>query len=162
MMNAEPQTEHRWLEALVGEWTFETEPCAVPEQDQPAKFAGSESVRSLGGLWIVGQGAGEMPGGGAANTMITLGFDPDRKRFVGTWVGSMMTNMWVYEGELDPSGKVLTLSTTGPAFDGSGATSKYQDVITVKDADHRTLTSRVQGEDGKWTDFMTAHYRRRR
>jgi hypothetical protein len=24
MMNAEPQTEHRWLESLVGEWTFET------------------------------------------------------------------------------------------------------------------------------------------
>lgn len=159
MMNAEPQKEHRWLESLVGEWTFETEPTG---QEQPATFAGSESVRSLGGLWIVGQGQGEMPGGGAANTMITLGFDPDRKRFVGSWVGSMMTNMWVYEGELDASGKVLTLSTTGPAFDGSGETSKYQDVITVRDADHRTLTSRVQGADGKWTEFMTAHYRRRK
>jgi hypothetical protein len=22
MMNAEPQKEHRWLESLVGEWTF--------------------------------------------------------------------------------------------------------------------------------------------
>jgi Protein of unknown function (DUF1579) len=89
--------------------------------------------------------------------MITLGFDPDRKRFIGTMVGSMMTNMWVYEGELDASGNVLTLNTTGPAFDGSGKTAKYQDVITVKDADNRTLTSRVHGDDGKWTDFMSAH-----
>ena len=162
MMNAEPQKEHRWLEALVGDWTFETEPSVVPGQDEPASFAGSESVRPLGGLWIVGHGQGEMPGGGAAHTMITLGFDSDRKRFVGTFVGSMMTHMWVYEGELDGSGTVLTLNTTGPAFDGSGRTSKYQDVVTVKDADHRMLTSRMQGEDGKWTEFMTAHYRRRK
>lgn len=67
-----------------------------------------------------------------------------------------MTNMWVYEGELDASGKVLTLNTTGPAFDGSGKTANYQDVITVKDADNRTLTSRVHGDDGEWTDFMSA------
>ena len=161
MMNAEPQQEHRWLAALVGEWTYESEPCAAPGQE-PMKFTGSESVRTLGGLWVVGQGRGEMPGGSLAQTMITLGFDPDRGRFIGTWVGSMMTNMWVYEGELDASGKVLTLNTTGPTFDGSGKTANYQDIITVKDADHRILTSRVLGEDGQWTEFMMAHYRRRR
>jgi Protein of unknown function (DUF1579) len=160
MMNPEPQREHRWLEGLVGEWTYESEPCAVPGQE-PAKFTGSESVRSLGGLWVVGHGKGDMPGGATARTMITLGFDPERKRFVGTWVGSMMANMWVYDGDLDASGKVLTLNTTGPSFDGSGKTAKYQDVITIKDADNRTLTSRVQGDDGKWTEFMSANYRRR-
>ena len=161
MMNAEPHKEHRWLEGLVGEWTFESGPCDAPVPE-PAKVTGTENVRSMGGLWVVGHSQSLMPGGGPAQMMITLGFDPDRKRFVGTWVGSMMTNMWVYEGELDATGKVLTLSTTGPAFDGSGKTARYQDVITVKDADHRTLTSRVQCEDGRWTEFMSASYRRRK
>jgi Protein of unknown function (DUF1579) len=32
----------------------------------------------------------------------------DKKRFVGTWIGSMMTYMWVYDGELDRSERVLT------------------------------------------------------
>jgi Protein of unknown function (DUF1579) len=161
MMNAEPQKEHRWLEALVGEWSYETEACGEPGKP-PAKATGSESVRSLGGLWILGESQGEMPGGGVANMLVTLGYDPEKKRFVGTWVGSMMTNMWVYEGERDAAGRVLTLNTSGPSFSGDGKTAKYQDVITVKDADHRVLTSRVQGEDGTWTEFMTANYQRRK
>jgi Protein of unknown function (DUF1579) len=60
MMNPEPQKEHRWLEGLVGEWTYESEPYAVAGQE-PTKFSGSESVRSLGSLWVVGEGQSEMP-----------------------------------------------------------------------------------------------------
>jgi hypothetical protein len=40
--------------------------------------------------------------------------------------------------------------------------AKYQDIITVESADHRILTARVLGEEGVWTSFMTAHYRRKR
>ena len=160
MMNPEPRDEHRWLSRLVGEWAFESAPCGGAEQPE-TKVAGTESVQPLGELWVHGRSSSAMPGGGAAQMMITLGFDPDTKRFVGTWVGSMMTKMWVYEGELDAAGKVLTLGSTGPAFDGSGRTARYQDIITIEDADRRTLTSRVQGDDGQWTEFMKAHYRRR-
>jgi hypothetical protein len=39
---------------------------------------------------------------------------------------------------------------------------RYQDVIELKSDDHRTLTSHMQGEDGTWQPFMTAHYRRRK
>lgn len=159
MMNPQPQKEHRWLAGLAGEWSFESEPCA-PGQPT-AKVVGSESVQSLGELWVVGRSHSEMPGGGAARMMITLGYDPDKQRFVGNWVGSMMSSMWVYEGALDATGKVLTLDTTGPAFDGSGRTARYQDIITLADADHRMLTSRVQGDDGQWTEFMKARYVRR-
>jgi len=46
------------------------------------KFNGTESVRSLGGLWILAEGQGETPGSGSATTILTLGYDPQRKRFV--------------------------------------------------------------------------------
>ena len=158
-MFASPQKEHAWLQQLVGKWTFESE--CVGEPGQPTeKHRGTESVKSLGELWIVGGGAGEMPGGGTSQMMITLGFDPKRNRFVGTWLGSMMTHLWVYEGELDASGRVLTLNAEGPSFTSPDKTAKYQDIIEVKNADHRILLSRTLGEDGKWTHFMTAHYRR--
>jgi hypothetical protein len=51
----------------------------------PKKFKGSESVRSLGGLWVQGEGCGEMPGGGMATTLMMLGYDPQKKQYVGTW-----------------------------------------------------------------------------
>src|SRR5687768_16701320 len=114
-MKAEPQREHEWLQTLVGEWTSEAEAVMGPDQP-PSTFRGTESVRSLGGLWVLCEGQGEMPGGGTARTLLTLGYDPARQRYVGTFVGSMMTHQWVYEGSMDPEGKVLTLDTEGPHF----------------------------------------------
>ena len=161
MMIAEPQKEHEWLNKMLGEWTCEAE-CSMGPDQPPSKTKGSETVRSLGGLWTIGEGEGEMPGGGMATMRMTLGYDPQRQRYVGSWVGSMMTHMWIYEGTLDASGSVLTLDTQGPSFAGDGSMARYQDVIAFESDDHRVLTSRVLGPDGKWTAFMTAHYRRKK
>lgn len=134
-----------------------------PDQP-PMKATGTETVRSLGGLWTLGEGKGEMPGGGECTTIMTLGYDPARKRFVGSFVASVMTNMWLYEGTLDASGSVLTLDTEGPDMSGEtpveGATAKYQDIIEFVSDTHRTLTSRMQAKDGTWHEIMTAHYRK--
>ena len=158
-MTVEVQKEHRWLQKFTGEWTFEAESTMKPG-DAPMKTTGHEVVRSLGGLWIVAEGEGEMPGGGIGRTLMTLGYDPQRKRFTGTWIGSMMTHMWVYDGGLDAAERVLTLDAEGPAMSGQGM-GKYKDVFEFKSDDHRVLTSHSLGEDGKWTHFMTAHYRRK-
>ena len=85
----------------------------------------TERVRSLHGLCVVAEG--EMPGGGAATSIMTLGYDRRCHRYVGTWVGSMMTHLWDYEAKL----------------------AGYQDIITIQDDDHRTLTARVQTADGR-------------
>jgi hypothetical protein len=158
MMKAEPQKEHQWLQKLIGEWSSEAE--AMEPGKPPTKFKGTERVRSLGGLWIVAEGEGEMPGGGLATTMMTLGYDPQTKRYVGTWIGSMMTHLWVYAGGLDATERVLTLEVEGPDMAGAGKMAKYRDVIEFKMPDHRVLTSYMLGDDGTWHQFMTAHYRR--
>jgi hypothetical protein len=161
MKMPEPQEEHRWLLKLAGEWTMEAESSMAPGEP-PVKSTGIERVRALGDLWIVGESEGEMPGHGPSQAILTLGYDPAKQRFVGTWVGSMMTHLWVYEGRLDAGKKVLTLDCEGPGMAGDGSLMRYQDVIELKSDDHRTLTSHMQGEDGTWQPFMTAHYRRRK
>jgi hypothetical protein len=158
-MQAAPQQEHQWLQKLVGEWTMEGEFNMGPGQP-PMKSKASEVVRSLGGLWFIAEGTGEMPDGGLCSTIMTLGYDPRTKRFVGTWIGSMMTHLWIYDGELDPAQKVLTLNADGPRFTDPTKMAKYKDVIELKNDDHRLLTSHLLGDDGKWTQFMTAHYQR--
>lgn len=155
-IQVEPQKEHHWLQQLVGEWTYEIE--AMTEADQPQRTTGTESVRSLGELWIVAEGQGEMPGCGSATTLITLGYDLQKQRYVGTWVGSMMTYLWVYDGELDAEGRVLTLHSDGPAMTGEDKLAKYKDVLEFKSGNHRTLTSHILDDDGQWHQFMTANY----
>jgi hypothetical protein len=157
----QPQAEHKWLERLVGEWEYEHE-CSMGPDQPPMKMTGSESVRSLGGLWTMGEGRGEMPGGEVGTTMMTLGYDPAMQRFVGTFIGSMMTHMWVYNGTLDSAGKVLTLDTEGPDFSGAPGLIPYQDIIEFVDDDHRLLRSQLRDKDGNWQQFMTAHYRRKK
>ena len=158
MEKVEPSNEHRWLAKLVGEWTSEAR-MSMGAEAQTCR--GSESVRTLGDLWVLCEGTGDMPGCGTAKMLMTLGYDPAKRRFVGTWVGSMMTHMWVYDGTLDASQRILTLESEGPSMTGDGKIGRYRDVIELKSNDHRTLTSHAQGPDGSWQSFMTAEYRRR-
>lgn len=160
MMPAQPQKEHQWLQKLVGEWTYESKVIMGP--DQPVEtFSGTETVRSLSGLWVIAEGQGEMcADGGDTTTVLTLGYDPQKQKYVGAWIGSMMTFLWVYEGELDGAERVLTLNVEGPAMTGSGM-AQYKDVHEFKSDDHRVLTSHIQGDDGQWHQFATVTYRRK-
>lgn len=160
MQFPEPHAEHLWLHQLVGEWSIESE-CLMGLDQPPMKSAGHETVRALGAFWTIGDGALDTPDGGSCESIMTLGYDPQTKRFVGTFVSSAMTHLWPYNGSLDPSGKILTLDSEGPSFAGDGTMAKYQDIIEVVSPDHRTLTARVQSADGSWQQFMTSHYRRR-
>ena len=57
------------------------------------------------GAWFVAEGNGQMPdGSGAATTVLTLGYSPSKGKYVGTWIGSMMDHMWIYDGEVSPDG----------------------------------------------------------
>ena len=160
-MSPQPQKEHAFLQKIVGEWTSEGE-CSMEPGKPPTKMTGTESVRSIGGLWMVAEGSGEMPGGGPSTTIMTLGYDPQKKRFVGTFIGSMMTNMWVYDGSLDASGKVLTLDTEGPQMHAEGKITKYKDIIELKSDDERVLRSEMLGSDGKWSQVVSVTYRRKK
>lgn len=157
----EPQEEHKWLNKLVGKWTVEFD-CHMGPEGKPTKSKGTETVRNLGDYWIVSEGEMEGFDGKPHHSIMTLGYDPSKKHYVGTWTGTMMTNMWVYEGDLDSAKKVLPLNTVGPDFHGGDLTkeAKYQDIIEIVSDDHRILRSQVQGADGKWTQMMEAHYKR--
>jgi hypothetical protein len=169
-MQVEPQAEHKWLQKLVGQWTVEGE-CSMGPDQPTMKSTGTETVRSVGGLWTLGEGRGEwtlgedrgeMPGGGEMTSYMTLGYDPAQKRFVGTFIASEMTHLWIYNGALDAAGKVLTLDAEGPDFSGGPGMVKWQDIIEFVSDDHRTLKSRLQRPDGKWQNFMSAQYRRKK
>ncbi|QYU70346.1 DUF1579 family protein [Leptolyngbya sp. 15MV] len=153
-----PSPEHGWLHRMLGDWTWEHE--GTMPDGSTARGRGVERVRALGPYWVIGEGEGEMPGGGGMNWKVTLGFNAQTKRFTGTWVGSMMGWLCLYDGALSEDGMTLPLENEGPAFDGNGL-ARYRDTVILEQDGTRRLTSEVQGKDGAWTQFMTGTFRRK-
>jgi hypothetical protein len=158
MLEVKPQAEHAWLKQLVGNWTYEFE-CLMGPDQPPSKSTGKLVGRALGDVWVAMESQTEAPGGGTAQNVMTLGFDPVQGRFVGSFISSMMTYHWVYNGQLDATGKVLKLDTVGPKFTEPQLV-EYQDILTIVDENHFILSSQMKGENGEWTQFMTGHHRR--
>lgn len=162
MQFSKPREEHRFLEKLVGEWIVTESPEHEGyDPGDPAKVW-TETVRSVGGLWFVAEGHGAMPDGSPGQMLMTLGYDARLGHYVGTWIGSMMDNLWVYKGRLEPDGRTLTLEAEGPSFDDPKKSDIYHDVITFLDDDTRTLTGSVRQPDGTFRTFMNSRMERRR
>lgn len=160
MEAAKPTPEHAWLRQLIGEWTYEM------NHEEPGKppvtLRGTGVTRAVGELWTISEGEGEMPGGDHASMVTTLGYDPRKGKFVGTWLGSMMNYLWIYEGFLDEDRRVLTLESVGPSCTKPGELGQYRDIITIVDESYHTMTGNFLGDDGEWHQMMEMHFRRKR
>lgn len=162
MQTPDPTPEHQWLLQLVGDWEFECE-CVMGPDQPPIISTGKQVTRSLGSLWTLGEMQGTDPDGEQGlptQSLITLGYDPAKARFVGSFVASCMTHLWPYDGQLDDARKVLTLDSEGPSFAGDGTMAKYQDIIEIVDRDQYLLLSQVRNPDGSWMQFMRGKYTR--
>lgn len=143
MERPQPLPEHLWLQALVGEYTFE---------DEYQK--GVEKVYGLGDVWLVIEGRDETE---ANHYQFLLGYDPEKGKFVGTFACSFMMMLWSYEGQMQDN--VLVLLSEGPRFDGQPGTCQYRDSIWLEDG-VKHLKSEALGEDGVWTPFMNSQAKR--
>ncbi len=155
-----PQEQHAWLKQLAGEWESQSEIYMEPGKP-PIKAKGTETARMIGGFWLQGENKGtimDQPMTG----ILTVGFDPETKQYVGTWVDSMTSYLWKYEGKVDETGNILTLATKGPCPKKPGTLSNFKEVIELKDKDHKVFTSSMQEDDGTWTKMVTIDYRRKK
>jgi hypothetical protein len=148
--------EQVFLRKLVGCW----EGVADATSSNPERAVWRENIHSVYDAWYVGEGHGAMPGGGSATTLLIVGFDRDRGKFVGSWVDTMMNHVWVYEGALDETGRTLVLETSGPDVAAPERTARYRERIAFEDGDNRIFSSEIEGEDGGWKTLMTMRYYR--
>ncbi len=159
MEQPQPTPQHEWIRQLIGTWTFESV-CDGGPEGPSMTIPGRETVRAIGDYWIVAEARGAMPDGGEMTSVMTLGYDPAKGKFVGSWTGSPMTAMFVYEGDLQGDGVTLPLDTEGPGMMDPSVLTRYQDVIEIHQDGRRYLHSQMLGEDGGWVRFMTATYTR--
>ncbi|QDU56647.1 DUF1579 domain-containing protein [Aeoliella mucimassa] len=148
-----PEKEHQWLQQFAGEWTTTSKGSIGPDQP-PMECSGTIKSRMIGEFWVVNEMKSTIQGD-SMQGLQTIGYDASKKKYVGTWVDSMMNHMWIYEGTVDESGSKLTLEAEGPNFMAPGKLTKFRDAYEFKTPDHIIVTSSMLGEDGKWITFMT-------
>ncbi len=154
-----PKKEHVWLQQFAGEWDSTSK--SVATADHPAmQFSGKFESRMVGGFWVLNEMTADT-GDVQFIGIQTIGYDEEKKKYVGTWIDSMMNHMWKYEGTLDDSGKKLSLLAEGPNMLKPGTTATYRDSYEFKSKDHIIATSEMKNEDGEWLTFMTGDLKRR-
>jgi hypothetical protein len=155
-----PVKEHDLLKQFAGEWETTAESVGAPGMPG-MKCTGKINAKMLGGFWVVSEVETDMMGT-KINAIQTIGYDEKSKKYVGTWVDSMLNHLWKLEGTLDPTGRILTLEADGPNLLEDGKTAKFRDVFEFKSKDEIATTSQMQGEDGEWITFMTGTAKRKK
>lgn len=148
----QPTDQHEWLKKFVGTW--DTESKAISAPGEPGfECNGTITSRSVGDFWIVNEMKASL-GGTEFSGIQTIGYDAKSKKYVGTWVDSMNSHMWKYEGTVSEDGATLTLNAKGPNMLGPGE-ANYRDIYEFKSKDEMVIKSEMEGPDGKWITFMT-------
>jgi hypothetical protein len=102
-----PGATHNFLAKMEGTWDAKNK--YSMESDQPAmESTGTvEQKMILGGRYLQQEHSSEMMG--APFTGINLiGYDNHTKKYVSTWIDTMSTGIYYFEGTASPDGKVIT------------------------------------------------------
>jgi hypothetical protein len=112
----QPGPEHELLKKDVGTWDATVEMTMAPGA-APTVSKGTEVVTMLGGFWQLSEFKSELMGQPFEGRG-TVGFDPAKKKYVGTWVDTMTPGYATVEGTYDAATKTLTATMDGPGPTG--------------------------------------------
>ncbi len=153
-----PGKQHEALKFFEGTWDATAKFMAEPGKPM-AESKGSEKAEMvLGGFWLTFEYKGEMMGAPFTGRG-TLGFDQQKQKYVGTWIDSMKSGLFLSEGTADEHGKVFTMIAQGYC-DGEGKAITMKQVYEIKDKDAWMLSFITPNPDGKEMTMGTIEYKR--
>ncbi len=145
----------------------------APEMDALKKFEGSWDVTVLfngqemrgtsvyklgfGGFWLTQDYTGDF-GGMKFEGRGSTGYDPNKKKYVGTWIDSMSPALTIMEGEFSNDGKTYTETGEGPGPDGKPAKMKNVCEFTGNDT---MVFNMYMVNDGKQVEVMKLTYKKK-
>jgi len=152
-----PGPEHEILDRDAGSWDATVE-IMVPNAP-PAVSKGTETnAWGPGGLWLITDFKSEMMGQPFQGHGVT-GYDPAKKKYVGTWVDSMTSSLSISESTYDKATSSMVGWSEAP--DLTGKMVRTTGVTEYKDPDTRIFTMSAPGPDGKHNPTMRITYKRR-
>jgi Protein of unknown function (DUF1579) len=150
-----PTEQHKKILSGVGEWEGTLTSYMTPDQ-KPATSPAHESVTPIGEFWVLSQFDCQfngMPYHGSGH----VGYDPEKKKYIGTWVDSMSSLFALMEGDIDPATKALVMHWQGRDMTGKVVPHRSE---SVENGDTRTMTF-YMGE-GAGTKSMVIEMKRKK
>jgi hypothetical protein len=104
---ATPSAPHKMFAHLAGSWTTKTRAWMEPDKPPMEGTGICEQKMLLGGRYLQQEYTGEMMGSPFTGINL-IGYDNHTKKYVSTWVDSMSTGIYFFEGTASPDGKTIT------------------------------------------------------
>lgn len=102
---------HQRITAGAGHFVGEMS-MTMPGMPEPMKLPCEETVTALGDLWTTSSFSMEFMGQPFTGAS-TLGYDPEKGKYVGTWVDSMTTMLTIMEGDYDAEQDAIVMTYRG-------------------------------------------------
>ncbi len=156
MKVATPGAMHKALEPTIGSWTVKATSWQTPGGPPQTGSGTAEDSWVLGGRFVREDFDGEF-GGMKFQGLGYTGYDNLKKKYVGTWMDTMGTMVMVMTGTADPSGKVITLTSTMPDV-MTGKPMKVRNVTRIVDANKHVMEmygpDRSSGKEFKMMEIV--------
>jgi hypothetical protein len=102
-----PGEPHKMLASLEGSWTTKTRGWMEPDKPPTDSTGTCEQKMLLGGRYLQQEYTGDMMGEPFTGINI-IGYDNHTKKYVSTWIDSMSTGIYCFEGTVSSDGKTIT------------------------------------------------------
>jgi hypothetical protein len=104
---ATPGAPHKRLAKLEGSWTTQTRAWMEPGQPPTESTGSCEQKMLLNGCYLQQEYRGDMMGQPFTGINL-IAFDNHTKKYVSTWIDSMSSGIYVFEGAADANRKTIT------------------------------------------------------
>ena len=135
---------HKRILAGVGDWEG-TITMFMPGAE-PTPMPAQEKVEALGSYWTTSTFTSDM-GGMAFMGKSSLGYDTEKKQYVGTWIDSTTTYLTVMTGEFDAKKSALIMRWKGPNWTGDGTIVDFRNE-SIQRADAMVTTFYMGAGEG--------------
>jgi hypothetical protein len=154
-----PGPPHKMLASMAGSWTTKSKAWMEPDKPPMEDEGACEQKMLLGGRYLQQEFTGKMMGA-PFNGIGVTGYDNHTKKYMSTWIDTMSTAIYFFEGTGRPDGKTFTQE------------SRYDDPVkgpmtwrsVTRIVDGNTMLFEMYGIDktGKEEKMMEMTYNRKR
>jgi len=102
-----PGSPHKVLASMAGSWNTKTKGWMEPNKPPMESKGTCEQKMLFGGRYLQQEYTGEMMGSPFTDINL-IGYDNHTKKYVSTWIDSMSTGIYYFEGTASADGKTIT------------------------------------------------------